>query len=164
MVGQQTFNLWTGVRFSLAWFLQCKFSASSLLPFAQEKTRGKFLRVGIRRVYVLASWLAYLSGVSSNSNELRVAIWSSRKLKFTLTRAPMAHKTWSREQFGWNAFELRFFCSIELNSPLTEVPALWVLLTAGRDFSKIGFGSLFSKNATVTSNVLFKFLPEWWNW
>ena len=68
-----------------------------------------------RRSYTLASWIYYLSAMQSREINVKtgqesptIAILPSRRSLYTLQRAPMAHKTNSKEQFLVKTYNFTF--------------------------------------------------------
>ena len=81
-------------------------------------------RVFLKKSYLLASWLLYLSHKSTSNvakSTPRIAILPSRQIVYTLTKAPMAHKTNSKEQFLFKYYNFKF--SIELKLPPQSAPS-----------------------------------------
>ena len=75
----------------------------------------KFKRVTLKRSYLILSWFYYLSSKFSrmtSSNEkaksIKLAILPARRKTYTLTKAPMAHKTNSKEQFLFKFYNFKF--------------------------------------------------------
>ncbi len=84
------------------------------------KTRRPLLK----KSYLLASWLLYLSAVPSSKMSKavpKIAILPCKQRVYTLTKAPMAHKTNSKEQFLFKFYNFKF--SIDLALPLRLVPS-----------------------------------------
>ena len=84
--------------------------------FSQTDTRvPKSRRVAFKKSYLVASWLKYLTfqkfGLSTNKSP-SIAILPSKSRCFTLTKAPMAHKTNSKEQFMFNFYNFKFSASL----------------------------------------------------
>lgn len=76
----------------------------------------------MKKSYLLLSWLGYLTAVGPVSKKhslARLAILPSRRSKYTLTKAPMAHKTNSKEQFLFKFYNFKF--SYECYVPETRV-------------------------------------------
>ena len=83
------------------------------------KTRRPLLK----RSYLLASWLLYLSSVPNSKMDKaipKIAILPCKQRVYTLTKAPMAHKTNSKEQFLFKFYNFKF--SIDLSLPPRLVP------------------------------------------
>lgn len=59
-------------------------------------------RAATKRSYLVFAWLRYLTVGSVNSNtrwKAQIVMLPSRRALYTITKAPMAHKTNSKEQF-----------------------------------------------------------------
>jgi len=68
----------------------------------------------VKRSYLIVAWLHYLQnsikGQLSNSkkkNKIFFAFLPTEKKKYTITKAPMAHKTYSKEQIQFRYFKLK---------------------------------------------------------
>jgi hypothetical protein len=57
--------------------------------------------------------------VTSKDIKPRIAILPSKKSTYTLTKAPMAHKTNSKEQFLFKFYNFRFSFTLRVNPDLT---------------------------------------------
>jgi len=67
--------------------------------------------VAFKKSYLIATWLRYLTFQkfgSLNAKSTSIAILPSKTRCFTLTKAPMAHKTNSKEQFMFNFYNFKF--------------------------------------------------------
>lgn len=87
-----------------------------------EKT-PRTRRVAFKKSYLIASWFKYLScqkAARSKSSSPSIAILPSKSRCFTLTKAPMAHKTNSKEQFMFNFYNFKF--STTLSLPVESAP------------------------------------------
>jgi len=76
-------------------------------------------RAFLKKSYLLASWLLYLSHKSTSNaakSTPRIAILPSRQIVYTLTKAPMAHKTNSKEQFLFKYYNFKFSVELRLTS------------------------------------------------
>lgn len=76
-------------------------------------------KILIKQSYILLTWFYYISFLQqkvSNKNKLNFFIFPLNNKKFTLTKAPIAHKNWSKEQYKYSYY--RF--NIKFNSILKE--------------------------------------------
>lgn len=76
-------------------------------------------RLLVKRSYLILSWLAYLTAAAptlKSKAQPRVAILPPRQSMYTLTKAPMAHKTNSKEQFLFKFYNFKFSFTLR-NSP-----------------------------------------------
>ena len=74
-------------------------TASAFMNTGFRKTSG---RVSAKRSYLIFSWLHYLTSRSSaheTSCKVRITMLPTTQSFYTITKAPMAHKTRSKEQF-----------------------------------------------------------------
>ncbi len=81
-----------------------------------EYSKKKIL---IKQSYILLTWFYYISFLQqkvNNKNRLNFFIFPLKNKKFTLTKAPIAHKNWSKEQYKYSYY--RF--NIKFNSVLKE--------------------------------------------
>ena len=68
-------------------------------------------RILVKRSYLILSWLMYLTAANPSLRskaQPRVAILPSKNSTYTLTKAPMAHKTNSKEQFLFKFYSFKF--------------------------------------------------------
>ena len=83
-------------------------------------------RLLLKKSYILLSWVSYLSKLGFQKRKHfnpNIAILPPRQKKYTLTKAPMAHKTNSKEQFFFKFYNFKF--SFELRPytrSLTHTP------------------------------------------
>ena len=90
-----------------------------------------FKRVLVKNFYVMLTWLRVIADLDTSRGRgfVRLFIKPSRTSKFTITKAPMAHKTFSQEQFLFKSYSItlsfsvypsvtspNFFGSLYLNS------------------------------------------------
>lgn len=80
-------------------------------------------RIFLKKSFLVASWLFYLSSQSASLKKNvvpTIAILPAKKQMYTLTKAPMAHKTNSKEQFLFKFYNFKF--SIELVISKSLIP------------------------------------------
>ena len=68
-------------------------------------------RLLVKKSYLILSWLHYMTSSSTgkiSDSRPRLAILPSRKTTYTLTKAPMAHKTNSKEQYLFKFYNFKF--------------------------------------------------------
>lgn len=70
-------------------------------------------RLLLKRSYLILSWMYYLSLSGTLAKETsnlkpRFSVLPSRRSRYTLTKAPMAHKTRSKEQFLFQFYYFKF--------------------------------------------------------
>ena len=98
------------------------------LTNSYEYDTPKFKRVLLKRSYLVLSWFFYLDSKNlglvsrtEKSPSVKLAILPSRRKRYTLTKAPMAHKTNSKEQFLFQFFNFKF--SVKLRSDPKTLPS-----------------------------------------
>jgi len=77
------------------------------LYFTKHMSRSmqsyKMKKILIKQSYLLIAWYKYISKEGSSSSIFTLPVSSS---KLTLTKSPMAHKTFSQEQFSFTYYNL----------------------------------------------------------
>lgn len=71
----------------------------------------KSTRLLFKRSYLVLSWISYLARIGTQKHKHfrpTIAILPSRRTLYTLTKAPMAHKTNSKEQFMFKFYNFKF--------------------------------------------------------
>ena len=107
---------------------QSQFSSStSVTQSSVDKWRLTF-----KRSYAIVCWLAYLSSKvsSSGTRKTSVAILPRKRSIYTLTKAPMAHKTNSKEQYAFSFYNFTFSTTLlisESAKPLSVSQLAWAL-------------------------------------
>lgn len=79
-------------------------------------------RLLFKRSYLVVSWINYLTRLGTQKHKHfrpTIAILPAKRTLYTLTKAPMAHKTNSKEQFLFKFYNFKF--SFELTSHLSAV-------------------------------------------
>ena len=66
-------------------------------------------KVLVKQSYILLTWFYYMTMLDPTSvkKKLKIAILPKKTKKFTLTKAPMAHKNWSKEQYDFSYFKFK---------------------------------------------------------
>ena len=87
--------------------LRCEFFFVSLLPLLS--TRRKFCyerlknslgnKIYLKKSYLILLWLNYLASNRDDTRSIKVTKIQSKTKLYTVVKAPMAHKTNSKEQF-----------------------------------------------------------------
>ena len=113
-----------------------------LLTVTSSPTTFKKSTALMKQSYLLFTWFYYLkeskvqNGLKTSAS-IKFAFLPVRRTMYTLTKAPMAHKTNSKEQFVFRFF--KFSTSIKtrytyMNNPKTLNNGLLALLLAQRSF------------------------------
>ena len=117
----------------------------------------------IKQSYLLLTWILYITTGKSKTQNIhkpKISIKPSKQTKFTLTKAPMAHKTFSQEQFIMKFYKFKITFSvpnINLNSVNTS---LFLLLSLRSSSPNIETNFLFLKkfqiNFFVQDNIFMR--------
>lgn len=110
----------------------------------------------LKQSYLLLTWLYYLTFVQVDGQEnknLRFAFLPTRKKHYTLTKAPMAHKTNSKEQFMFRFYQLRITFKANFNTQIRRDRcdhdfALYSLYLLKSSFPAFETNSLFLKSCS----------------
>ena len=146
--------------------LKIKFTFISLIsPFIINNLRFNFnslikeKKVMLKQSYIILTWFYYISFINqkkNNKNKIKFFIFPTLNEKFTLTKAPMAHKNWSKEQykFSFYKFVVSFGCHLKEENKINSLneAILFILLTK-KEFPFFETNIFFLKNI----NFLFKF-------
>jgi hypothetical protein len=104
---------------------------------------------------MLLTWFYYLSFLkqpNSSKCALKFIIFPIKKKIFTLTRAPMAHKNWSKEQYKFQIYKFNIFFELKLKKyraiPSFNASVLFVLLSKNF-FPQFETNLFFLKNVTI---------------
>ena len=109
-------------------FKKIKFSfyfISLISPLITNNIRFSFFKnenekkIFTKQSYIILTWFYYLNFLKknlNNKNKLNFFILPQKVKKFTLTKAPMAHKNWSKEQYKSQFFPIK----ISFNTQLKE--------------------------------------------
>lgn len=142
--------------------LRIKFKFISLIsPFIINNLRFNFnslineKKILLKQSYILLTWFYYISYINqkkNNKNKIKFFVLPIKNNKFTLTKAPMAHKNWSKEQykFSFYKFTINFKSTLKEENNLKSLNhlILFVLL------SKKNF-PFFETNVFFIKNIKF---------
>lgn len=110
--------------------LHYTFSMASLVPIRTLQNNRllgiRDTRLRAKQFFLLLSWFFFL-GYRNEKTSTKVLFLPRKKSTFTTLRAPMAHKTWSKEQYQFNVFRssIQFW---KFHAPLTTpTRALWLM-------------------------------------
>lgn len=88
---------------------------------------GRARRVLFKKSFLISSWVYYLArkdhyqSISiDEASSLKLAILPARQQMYTLTKAPMAHKTNSKEQFLFKYYNFKFSANLKLEDDLAS--------------------------------------------
>ncbi len=65
----------------------------------------------LKNSYIILSWLFYLSSLKQTKTKYKkfnVSSLPKKKIIFTQTKAPIAHKNWSKEQYKYSYYRFNF--------------------------------------------------------
>ena len=108
-------------------------------------------KISIKRSYLMLTWLYYLTFTSNKKDKVKVikfAFLPSTRKTYTLTKAPMAHKTFSKEQFAFKYYKFKVSIRAVFEEPfqLTSVDqASTSLLIAKNSFPVFETNMMFLK-------------------
>ena len=127
-------------------------------------------KIYVKQSYILLTWFYYLSFLKKklnngvDTNKVRVMYLPIHERKFTLTKAPIAHKTRSKEQFNYKFYKFVVKFNAEskfLNSKLSLNNALLFVFLTKKTFQFFETNLFFLKcfkcqnNVNVTSYLLY---------
>ena len=114
--------------------------------------------LGSKKAYTMLTWLYYMTFAKSKhvkTKRVWFAILPRRTSRYTLTKAPMAHKTFSQEQFQFQFYRCRVsFKASMLHQPRegTLVETQLSMLTIKDLFPFFETNLLFLKKASIWLN------------
>lgn len=118
-------------------------------------TRISEKKILLKQSYILLSWFYYLTFLNqkmNTKNNLKFAILPSSKKIFTLTKAPIAHKNWSKEQYKFQFFKFKITFNVFLkennNLDSSNKSILFALLTK-KKFPQFETNLFFLKNINL---------------
>lgn len=123
-------------------------------------TKNKFL---IKQSYMILTWVLYLrnstlSQDEKNNKRLRrpgFFIYPKKQFRFTNTKAPMAHKTFSQEQYMFKFYHLSISFKVNSDTRLHSVnKSLYFMLSQRRFYSFYGTNLFFLKRFTLVVNAV----------
>lgn len=116
-------------------------------------------KILVKQSYILLSWFYYLTFLNqkiNTKNNLKFLVLPVSKKIFTLTKAPIAHKNWSKEQYKFQFFKFKITFNVFLkennNLDSANKSILFILLTK-KKFPQFETNLFFLKNI----NLIYKF-------
>ena len=133
---------------------------------------GRARRVLFKKSFLISSWVYYLArkdhyqSISMDkASSIKLAILPARQQMYTLTKAPMAHKTNSKEQFLFKYYNFKFSANLKLEDHLASSSVKQGALVGKRiveQFPSFSTNILFIKYARlyypVRDRVFFQIL------
>jgi hypothetical protein len=127
----------------------------SLSSGSRIKAGKSFDKILIKQSYIMLVWLHYLSSFSSTKNSNpsynipSFFIYPCRRQSFTLIKSPMAHKTFSQEQFLYKKYQL----SVSFSSQLTSSGGVGTLTVCGVGFSTFFLDFILRSMPYISTNL-----------
>ena len=147
--------------FMLVSLISPYFITSARFFYDQNTFSRKLL---LKQSYMLLTWfyyLTFLNDIKIDDRVLKFFVLPVKRSTHTLTKAPMAHKNWSKEQYKFQFFVIRItFCNkfkSEWGINNTNHALLFVLLSK-KNFPFFETNMLFLKNYWFTfyfSDLIF---------
>lgn len=93
------------------------------------ESRSKANKLIVKQSYMLLTWVLYLRDTTQGLTDKQIKelkkpsffIYPKRQYKFTHTKAPMAHKTFSQEQYMFRFYYISVTFKLKQDVPLTSV-------------------------------------------
>lgn len=86
--------------FFFDFFFVSLFAPNFLKNFTSfSKPSSNFKKIHLKQSYVLLTWFYYLTMINKNKKEIGFFVLPKKKYVGTHLKAPIAHKTWSKEQY-----------------------------------------------------------------
>ena len=144
-----------------------KFNFISLIsPYLIKNLRFNFnsflkeKKILLKQSYILLTWFYYISFLENKNkdkdkNKIKIFVFPLKNEKFTLTKAPMAHKNWSKEQykFSFYKFIIKFNSFLKEENKIKSLNEviLFILLTK-KNFPFFETNIFFLKNISFFLN------------
>jgi hypothetical protein len=111
-------------------------------------------KIYLKQSYVILTWFYYLTFFSSLKKiKLKIVSLPLKKTSFTLNKSPMAHKTFSKEQFKFQYYNFKFIFSncIPFENEIQDInhANLFLILTKS-NFPKLETNIFFLKNFKIS--------------
>jgi hypothetical protein len=109
-------------------------------------------KIKIKQSYVLLTWFYYLSNFSlKNKNRVNFFVLPQKNKKFTLTKSPMAHKNWSKEQYKQQLYLFKVsFSTTFIDYDLKSLNnSLFFILLNKNSYGSFETNIFFIKNFTL---------------
>ena len=121
-------------------------------------------KILLKQSYIMLTWFYYISFTEQNinniNNKIKIFVLPFKSEKFTLTKAPIAHKNWSKEQyqFGFYKFLINFKCFFKKENKINSLnkTVLFLILTK-QNFPFFETNILFLKNIKIFLNFKDKY-------
>lgn len=115
-------------------------------------------KIYVKQSYLLLTWFYYLTFLKTKKNlkSLNFSVLPIRRKKYTILKAPMAHKNWSKEQikFQFYNFKISFSSNFTDDKKIQTVnEALLFVLLSKKNFPFLETNLLFLKNYYFIFNM-----------
>lgn len=117
-------------------------------------------KILVKQSYILLTWFYYLSFTKAidklkqdTNAALKISILPTKKKIFTTTKAPMAHKNWSKEQYKFQFYNFKIMFTsnlVEKNSLNSLNSGLLFVLLGKKYFPFIETNVFFLKSSQFT--------------
>lgn len=112
-------------------------------------------KLALKQSYILLTWFYYVTFLNNENKKkiLKFFVLPIRRSTYTQLRTPMAHKTWSKEQYKFQYFLIRisFYNKIKFDTLVESVNyALLFVLLSKKNFPIFETNLLFLKNYWFT--------------
>lgn len=135
-----------------------------LITISSDPSTPKKARALVKQSYLLFTWFFYLKEAKTSltpksTNIIRFAFLPVKRTVYTFTKAPMAHKTNSKEQMVFRFY--RFTCSIKTffrhnKGPLSIEQGLFLTLLSKNTFPVFETNLLLLKSYTLSIQAFDK--------
>lgn len=138
-------------------------AANNVRLLAPSPSFGKKLLM--KQSYILLTWFYYIStadvrrGSRNSGNTVELFAAPVKKRIFTLTKAPMAHKNWSKEQykFYYRTFRISFCSTLHEENILDSLNSgLFFMLIGKSSLPQFETNLLFLKTCSVRATICDK--------
>jgi len=142
------------------------FKFTSYLPVSSLLKTNLYTKIShprkilLKQSYLFLTWFFYLSNIN-RSNKLKIATLPSSKTVFTTTKAPMAHKKNSKEQYQLQYFNFSVKFRLMLK-PQDVNETLFIFLHFKQTFSFVETNLFFLKNFTLFITLNSKLYFNYW--
>jgi hypothetical protein len=136
------------------------FPASHLLEISHRTTSRYSSKLLLKQSYLLLTWFFYLSTIRKTT-KIKIASFPSTQTVFTATKAPMAHKKNSKEQYKLQYFNFHIkYQLIITNTSFDE--ALLLILYFKHSLVFVETNLFFLKNFHFLLNIKTRSYFNWW--
>lgn len=106
--------------FFFDFFFVSLFAPNFLKNFAPSyKFFPVYKKIYLKQSYIVLTWFYYLTIINKNKKEMKFFVLPKRKYIGTHLKAPIAHKTWSKEQYVFQFYliKISFKTKSSLDTP-----------------------------------------------